>query len=340
MQRLIKRSLTTVASSRPFVAFLSAVERMGDRRTNLLRVLTYHRIARAADIASFAPGLVSATPDEFARQMRHVRERCHAVSIEEVLDAFRGQKTLPPRAVLITFDDGYRDFARFAWPTLKEYGLPALLFVPTSLPDQPKRAFWWERLYRALATEQPVRIVRTPIGPLPITSRAEKLSAYRSLSRLVSASPEEQGQDVVRDVCAQLNVDHAPHDVMTWDQLRGLAREGLALAPHSRTHCLMNRVSLSKARWEATGSRDDIRRQVGEPAPVFAYPGGASSVEVRRMLATSDFELAFSTRRGVNHVASADPYCLRRINVGMNTTTTALRAQLLPALRLINPVLR
>ena len=50
----------------------------------------------------------------------------------------------------------------------------------------------------------------------------------------------------------------------------------------------------------------------------------------------SGIELAFTTRRGVNDLTTADPLRLRRINIGQRTTLNLLRAQLVPQARLLN----
>src|SRR3954452_21146204 len=102
---------------------------MRAERHNRLAVLMYHRIG---DPATAPPGLVSATPATFRRQMRWLADSGRAVSLADVLAARAGTSSLPPRAVLVTFDDGYADFAEHAWPVLRSFGIPVTLFVPTA----------------------------------------------------------------------------------------------------------------------------------------------------------------------------------------------------------------
>lgn len=90
-----------------------------------LRVLMYHKV-------DGRPGNSLAVPPRlFAEQMEHLRARGYAVvSLDAVLSFYREGTALPPRAVLLTFDDGYRDNLEHALPTLRAYGFPAVLFVP------------------------------------------------------------------------------------------------------------------------------------------------------------------------------------------------------------------
>jgi Polysaccharide deacetylase len=113
-----------------------------------LLVLTYHRIG---DPAGAPPGMVSASPRGFERQMRWLGTSGRAVSLDQVLAARAGTASLPPGAVLVTFDDAYADFRERAWPVLRRHAVPVTLFVPTAFPGRPGAIFWWDRLYAAVA---------------------------------------------------------------------------------------------------------------------------------------------------------------------------------------------
>src|SRR5438552_18335492 len=54
------------------------------------------------------------------------------------------KRQLPKRAVVITFDDGYRAFREYAYPVLKELGFPATLFVYTDYVGAGRNALSWE----------------------------------------------------------------------------------------------------------------------------------------------------------------------------------------------------
>lgn len=96
-----------------------------------LRVLMYHRVAPEA-------AALVVSPESFARQQELLASDYRVVSLEQVLTAVRGGGELPARAVLLTFDDGYRDNLEVAKPILDRYGHPATVFVPTDFVGFPR----------------------------------------------------------------------------------------------------------------------------------------------------------------------------------------------------------
>lgn len=92
-----------------------------------LPILMYHRVADDGD-----PALARyrVTPLQFDRQLEWLNEAGFtAVSLRQVAEARKGGTALPPRSVLITFDDGYRDFHEHAWPRLLRRRMPSVMFV-------------------------------------------------------------------------------------------------------------------------------------------------------------------------------------------------------------------
>ena len=139
---------------------------------------------------------------------------------------------------------------------------------------------------------------------------------------------------LVRRRRRQLGPAAAPGaQVLGWDALRRLAAEGVALAPHTRTHPKLDRLADAELAGEVAGSLEDLRREIGDAVvPAFAYPAGGVSAAAAGAVAAAGYRMAFTTRRGANDLRTADPLRLSRINVGRRTKVLALRAQLaLPA---------
>ncbi|GAA2437964.1 polysaccharide deacetylase family protein [Streptomyces glaucus] len=92
-------------------------------------ILMYHAVAADPNEATRA---LSVTPEAFAEQMAVLADRGRTpVSTAELAARWRSGRPLPPRPVLITFDDGYEGVHRHALPVLAKHGFPATLFVST-----------------------------------------------------------------------------------------------------------------------------------------------------------------------------------------------------------------
>ena len=325
---VLRRPALATARTRAFGGLVNGLERSARPRPGTLAVLTYHRVSHPGGTPHLYPGLIGASPAEFEEQMELLASRYRPLALEELLAVRRGEAELPVRSVLVTFDDAYRDFETEAWPILRRHGVPVLLFVPTAYPGGAL-SFWWDRLYGALASSTP-RILESPVGQLRLDSSSNRSEAFRRLRGLVKSLPHDQGMALVDEVCDALDAPPAPSAVLDWNALRRLREQGVVIAPHSRTHPLLDQVSLESAREEIVGSYEDLVRELGSAPRVFAYPAGGESSEIANVLAEERFELAFTTQRGTNDVRDGNWLRLRRINVGRASTIPLLRAQLLP----------
>jgi peptidoglycan/xylan/chitin deacetylase (PgdA/CDA1 family) len=103
------------------------VESVKPVTTARLPILMYHRVAPQGAAATARWRL---TPEAFEEQLRYLRDAgFYSVTLDQWREAAQAKKPLPGRAVLLTFDDGYRDFAEQAWPLLKRYAFSAIMFL-------------------------------------------------------------------------------------------------------------------------------------------------------------------------------------------------------------------
>lgn len=117
-------------------------ETPADIRTWRLPILLYHRIASEGAAAT---ARYRVTPEAFEEQLRYLRDSGYFTPrLGAWLRALESKEPLPGRAVLITFDDGYRDFAEHAGRLLKEYGFSALVFLVADSVGGTNR---WDEAY-------------------------------------------------------------------------------------------------------------------------------------------------------------------------------------------------
>jgi peptidoglycan/xylan/chitin deacetylase (PgdA/CDA1 family) len=343
VRQVVRWSTRRAARSRAAERLVAAVDRYGPRAPGWLPVLMYHRVAVDQQLPDLDPILCSATPEDFAGQVRLLAEEYTPVSAAFLLDVRAGRHAMPPRAVHVTFDDAYADFADQAWPVLRRYGVPVTLFVPTAYPDRSEVDFWWDRLYRAFRGTQRRSALATPAGRLELATPADRERACRVVSDHVKTIGHEAAMRLVDEVVAELGGTERRHAVLSWADLRRLATEGVTVAAHSRTHAMLDRLPPGDVTAEVAGARADLEAALGSCLPVFAYPAGQWSSEVRGAVERAGYEIAFTTVTGPNRIGpggrgdrsagasdGVDWLALHRIRVSRPVTPTVLRGLLLP----------
>jgi peptidoglycan/xylan/chitin deacetylase (PgdA/CDA1 family) len=168
-----------------------------------LRVLMYHKVNDLVPNPTTVPTAV------FEEQMSLLSElRYTPVSLDSVRDHYLLGVPLPPHAVLITFDDGYRDNLENALPVLRAHGYPAVLFVPIGYLDDG-RPLPHEELLRTLGVSNQtldwdelaeleaggVRIESHGIGHWPLTA-LEPAEATREIALSKLRLEERLGREV------------------------------------------------------------------------------------------------------------------------------------------------
>jgi peptidoglycan/xylan/chitin deacetylase (PgdA/CDA1 family) len=85
---------------------------------------------------------LATSPARFRAQMQWLRDEGYSViDLIEVLERLQARGGIDGRFVVITFDDGFRDFAEHAWPVLANFGYRATMFLPTAFIGQDRTAF-------------------------------------------------------------------------------------------------------------------------------------------------------------------------------------------------------
>lgn len=98
-----------------------------------LPVLMYHYVSRF-------PGAIAVSPEHFEDQCRGMAEHgWRGIGLDEAEGFLLKGAPLPPRSLLITFDDGYLDNYVYAWPILRKYGHKGVVFAVTERMEAEKK---------------------------------------------------------------------------------------------------------------------------------------------------------------------------------------------------------
>ena len=119
----------------------------GVPRSVVVPVLMYHHVSEPDPTADAIRRDLSVSPEDFEAQLRYLVERgFHPVTLESLVTYLQLGHSLPPKPVILTFDDGFKDQYTNAYPLLKKYGFVATFFVITRFADEgrPEYLSWSE----------------------------------------------------------------------------------------------------------------------------------------------------------------------------------------------------
>lgn len=267
-------------------------------------ILTMHHV-RPAEDAAFAPNrILEITPDFLDEVITLLKDQGYDLaSLDEVPARLKSDS--PPFAVL-TFDDGYRDNAAFAYPVLRRHAAPFAIYVTTGFADATA-PLWWLDLEEAIAIRSEVT-VWLPGGPvtLPTATAEDKKTAFETIYWALRPGPESTLRSTIARLASDSGFDPLlrTRDLcMRWNEIRSLAADPLCtIAAHTLTHPMLAKHSEEIARAEMADSKAIIEEHLGREVRHLSFPvGDPGSAGVREfaLARACGFETAVTTRPGV-----------------------------------------
>ena len=278
-------------------------------------------------------------PEMFRRQLQFLKAHYHVIHPEDFRAWIEQGEQLPPRAVLVTCDDGLLNTLTDMLPVLQSESVPCLFFVTGASCSGRPAMLWYEELYhlmRARPLDAPG--LQLPGEEATEPSRdfqAQWWSTVRRASRL-DARARTDWMDLVRNHCGGTQgLSAALRSEKRWrlaniTELRALAEAGMTIGAHTLSHPILSLCSDEEARHEIQQSKNDLEQALGRPVWAFAYPFGNSDTMGEREVALAreaGFACAFLN---VEHwrAAPANPFAIPRVHVTANTTLPEFAAHM------------
>ncbi len=282
-------------------------------------------------------------PQMFRRQLQFLKAHYHVVHPEDFRAWIEQGKPLPPRAVLVTCDDGLVNTFTDMLPVLQSEAVPCLFFVTGASCALKPGMLWYEELYHlmrarpldGLGMQLPGDDATEPSGNF----QARWWNVVRRASQL-DARARADWMDLVRSQCdgaqaSRSELLSALRSERRWRlvniaELRKLAQAGMTIGAHTLSHPVLSLCSQEEARREIQQSKNDLEQALGQQVWAFAYPFGNPSTMGEREVTLAQeagFACAFLN---VEHgpAGPANFFALPRIHVTANTTLPEFAAHL------------
>jgi peptidoglycan/xylan/chitin deacetylase (PgdA/CDA1 family) len=306
-----------------------------------LIIMMYHDLIediQAGDRTDFWGG--KPTRSQFAAHLKALTRFCRVVSVEDAVDEITRHGELAEDSAAITFDDGYASVYRIAFPLLKEYNLPATVFVLTDWINN-KLTLWWEELAaifeaansRALDSAE-VRSILEVEPDDNLTKLFDTEILRRKLKDRIEMTLRCKADRERRELIDRLKVlltkpgDLLPPqpDPLTWVEIRDMAVAGIRFGTHTCSHidfCYADPMLIEK---EIVDSKKEIELHINREVKGFAYPNGqdlAAYSKAEAILRRHNYAYACTACPGANG-SQSDRFFLRRNTLPLTTSTTVL----------------
>ena len=239
-----------------------------------LRVLAYHGIE---------------DPKGFESQIKWLRSNYNFINIATLNNHLIKNVPLPPRALLLTLDDGDKTVYTEALPVFQKYNIPTCLFIITDLINS-SQDFWWDTIKKnerkeGLCDSKILKIINHNKS-IPNSQRLQNLSEYNSTTQ-----PQ-----------------------LKFEEIEELHRNGVFIANHSHTHPMFDMLEKEEVIKELEKSNNFFKdNRVGDYS-VFAYPNGSFNPMAEQLLKKNNIKMAFLFDHNINK-KRIQPLRISRIRV-------------------------
>jgi len=276
-------------------------------------ILSYHRFSSQKEkIPSIPPRL---SLGAFQQQIEYLCKHFEVVPLGLIASCIQQRKPLPKNAIAITIDDGYKDNYLYAYPILREYGVPATIFLTTSYIDGLQTPLA-DKISFVLSHTHLKEISLEGIGRFTLESEKRRYIASKLIIKRLKKLPGRRKKSAIEELLRVCQVE-VPPDLgkeltLSWEEIKEMNEKGIEFAAHTATHPELTNIPLEEAREEIESSKREIEKRLGKPVISFAYPSGIYNDEVVELVRKAGFLCAVTTK--IEEIKPwSNPYKLGRV---------------------------
>jgi peptidoglycan/xylan/chitin deacetylase (PgdA/CDA1 family) len=306
------------------------------RTSQKVVVLTYHHVIpdNYGSIVPLPPGTY-VTQKVFDMQMRFIKRFFKIITLKEFCEKNIKQKN-PKRYCLITFDDGWKDNLYYAHDVLKKYNLPATIFISTRFVEEKAfngidKIFYF--MVRILSSNNDshqkltdkLKKIFNELSDIPF--KEKKIVADDEILFEITEALKKLNDLQLEKLCYrleglaekyELDSDGLKPEVLNWDELRLLIRNGIEIGAHTHNHSILTHLPDDGVRTEAITPKKLIEQHLQTDVKAFAYPDGKWDVTVANQLQKAGYLCAFTNTFGYHREGLS--FSIPRINIHQDVT--------------------
>jgi peptidoglycan/xylan/chitin deacetylase (PgdA/CDA1 family) len=305
--------------------------------SRLITIVMYHYVRDLG--RSRFPSIKGISTEGFRRQLDYIQARYTPITAEDLLGAISSSlKDLPPRPILLTFDDGYSDHFVNVFPLLDSKGISGCFFPPVQavlehkvldvnkihflLAAVPNAGVLLEQVFFSLAEFRSERNLKTREAYLATISENHRYDA-REVTVLKRLLQRELPQTVRVEIVRRLFAEHVTADeeafacelYMSLDQIACMRRNGMHIGSHGYSHAWLNHLSSKAQAAEIDRSLQFLQSLgIGENDWSMCYPYGGFDDSLLQVLHARQCGLGFTAEARIANLDLDDRLTLPRLD--------------------------
>lgn len=280
----------------PWPLLMRTVSQGGNK--GRLSIFIFHRVLRKPD------RLLNWDPDAagFKELMTWIMECFNVLPLDESVRRL-SERSLPPRAASITFDDGYADNFHVARPILESLGLTATFFISTGYLNGG--IMWNDKVIESIrhCRMSHLDLSSMGLGILDLTTVASIRHSISEVLRNIKHLTPSQRDESVSNILTVTNTIPPNDLMMTSDQVIAMRKSGMQIGAHTVTHPILANLDSKAVGDEVSESKRFLEDLLQERIGLFAYPNGKPDLDYRmtdvEIVRKLGFDAAVTTAWGV-----------------------------------------
>jgi len=276
---------------------------------NPLAILYYHHVFKTKN--QYHPDDLSEV--EFKAQIRFLTKYFNILDLTEAVILLKN-KSLPPKSLVISFDDGYIDNYLVAAPILKSFDCPATFFIATGGIEEG--LLWNDKLEQLIKNTSNQSISFNIINKeLNISNAEDKINAFQLLQGELKFLSHQQRSEKLDQLSCELGNVTFERSMMKEEHIKTLHQQGFTIGAHTHNHTILSTENESMVKQELIENKSRLEKIIGNKVELIAYPNGLYKRDFTdehcRIVIDLGFSAGFSTNDG-GAISSTNKYTIPR----------------------------
>lgn len=280
-------------------------------------IYMFHMVCQTGDLLAPIDEL-RVSPESFETFIREQQKRLDFISINDIHARMSNKQHGSKPFGIITFDDGYEDNFTYAYPILKKFNIPFVIYVSAGLVNDHTPIWNYPLIIERIIRKNDELNIN---GTYYICQTQEqKTDIYKQLKGLLFSLPYEHTQDEFKRLFAEyLTDDIFPKNTLTWEQIENMSKDSLCtIGSHTMTHCRLTITDIASLQYELGESKNLLEQHIGKPVTHLSYPYGWKtdvSVEAIAFAQQIGYKTALRSFGGPVRMQDKDLFNIKRIMI-------------------------